>query len=122
MVFNTKGNDYRLVVAINFRRQIVVIKWIGTHGDYDKIEDGEIWTSSPIRGEDYHETALRRVEELWKASQGSTENDELDILSTSIEASATIPATFVAVSYSLRYLRNLALPQMAFVRRGRKTL
>ena len=38
VVFNIKGNDYRLVVAINYRHQIVFIKWIGTHEDYDKID------------------------------------------------------------------------------------
>lgn len=38
VVFNIKGNDYRLVVAINYRRQIVFIKWLGRHADYDKID------------------------------------------------------------------------------------
>jgi mRNA interferase HigB len=38
VVFNIKGNDYRLVVAFNYRHQIVFIKWIGTHKDYDKID------------------------------------------------------------------------------------
>jgi mRNA interferase HigB len=38
VVFNIKGNDYRLVVAINYRHQIVFIKWIGTREDYDKID------------------------------------------------------------------------------------
>jgi mRNA interferase HigB len=38
VVFNIKGNDYRLVVAVNFRKQIVFIKWIGTHADYDRID------------------------------------------------------------------------------------
>lgn len=38
VVFNIKGTDYRLVVAINYRHQIVFIKWIGTHGEYDKID------------------------------------------------------------------------------------
>jgi mRNA interferase HigB len=38
VVFNIKGNDYRLVAGINYRRQIVFIKWIGTHRDYDKID------------------------------------------------------------------------------------
>ena len=37
VVFNIKGNDYRLVVSINYARQIVFIKWIGTHADYDNI-------------------------------------------------------------------------------------
>jgi len=38
VVFNIKVNDYRLVVAINYGRRIVFIKWIGTHADYDKID------------------------------------------------------------------------------------
>jgi mRNA interferase HigB len=38
VVFNIKGNNYRLVAAINYRHQIVFIKWIGTHADYDKID------------------------------------------------------------------------------------
>src|SRR5712692_10869199 len=38
IVFNIKGNDYRLVVAIDYGRQIVFIKWIGTHRNYDKID------------------------------------------------------------------------------------
>lgn len=38
VVFNIKGNDYRLVVAIHYRHQIVFIKWIGSHADYDKID------------------------------------------------------------------------------------
>lgn len=37
VVFNLKGNDYRLVTAIDFHRRIVFIKWIGPHRDYDKI-------------------------------------------------------------------------------------
>jgi mRNA interferase HigB len=38
VVFNIKGNDYRLVVAVDFDRSIVWIKWIGTHKEYDKID------------------------------------------------------------------------------------
>jgi mRNA interferase HigB len=38
VVFNIKGNDYRLVVAVNYQHQIVFIKWIGTHADYDHID------------------------------------------------------------------------------------
>lgn len=38
VVFNIKGNDYRLVTAIDYRRGIVFIKWIGAHKDYDKID------------------------------------------------------------------------------------
>ncbi len=38
VVFNIKGNDYRLVTAIDYRRQIVFIKWLGPHRDYDRID------------------------------------------------------------------------------------
>ncbi|MGO9275508.1 MAG: type II toxin-antitoxin system HigB family toxin [Terriglobia bacterium] len=38
VVFNIKGNDYRLITAIDYRRRIVFIKWLGTHAAYDKID------------------------------------------------------------------------------------
>lgn len=42
IVFNIKGNSYRLVVAVDFEKGIVWIKWIGTHGDYDRIDVTEV--------------------------------------------------------------------------------
>jgi mRNA interferase HigB len=42
IVFNIKGNDYRLVVAVDFEKGIVWIKWIGTHRDYDRIDVKEV--------------------------------------------------------------------------------
>jgi mRNA interferase HigB len=38
VVFNIKGNDYRLVVAIDYQYQIVLIVWIGTHKEYDRVD------------------------------------------------------------------------------------
>jgi mRNA interferase HigB len=38
VVFNIKGNDYRLVCAVDFEKQIIWIKWLGTHRDYDHID------------------------------------------------------------------------------------
>jgi mRNA interferase HigB len=38
VVFNIKGNDYRMVTAIDYERQIVFIKWLGPHRDYDRID------------------------------------------------------------------------------------
>ena len=36
VVFNIKGNDYRLVVAMHYNRQIAYIRFIGTHRHYDQ--------------------------------------------------------------------------------------
>ena len=47
IVFNIKGNDYRLVVAVDFEKGIVWIKWLGTHRDYDKIDVREVTHERP---------------------------------------------------------------------------
>jgi mRNA interferase HigB len=38
VVFNIKGNDYRLVVSVAYHFQAVYIKFIGTHKEYDAID------------------------------------------------------------------------------------
>jgi len=38
-VFNIKGNEYRLVAIISFNARKVYIRFIGTHSEYDKIQD-----------------------------------------------------------------------------------
>ena len=38
-VFNIKGNDYRLVVVVKFTISQVLIRFVGTHQEYDKIKD-----------------------------------------------------------------------------------
>ena len=38
VVFNVKCNDYRLVVALAYKLQIVYIKFVGTHAQYDKVD------------------------------------------------------------------------------------
>ena len=37
VVFNIKGNHYRLIVRINYDYQMIWIRFIGTHAEYDKI-------------------------------------------------------------------------------------
>jgi mRNA interferase HigB len=36
--FEVAGGNYRLVVAFDFRRQVAFVKFIGTHGEYDRID------------------------------------------------------------------------------------
>ncbi len=38
VVFNIKGNDYRLVVQIQYAAKIAWIKFIGTHKEYDQVD------------------------------------------------------------------------------------
>lgn len=38
VVFNIKGNDYRLVTAVAYKVGVVYIKFIGTHAEYDAID------------------------------------------------------------------------------------
>jgi mRNA interferase HigB len=42
IVFNIKGNAYRLVVSVDFEKAIVWIKWIGSHKEYDAIDVSEV--------------------------------------------------------------------------------
>lgn len=41
-VFNIKGNNYRLVVAIKFMPELVYIRFVGTHAEYSKIDVSKI--------------------------------------------------------------------------------
>jgi mRNA interferase HigB len=38
VIFNIKGNDYRLIVSVNFKQLAAYIIWFGTHKEYDKID------------------------------------------------------------------------------------
>ena len=38
-VFNLKGNDYRMTVLVVFVGKTMIIRWVGTHAEYDKLSD-----------------------------------------------------------------------------------
>lgn len=38
VVFNIKGNDYRLVVAVRYTSATIFIRFVGTHAEYDRID------------------------------------------------------------------------------------
>lgn len=41
-VFNINGNDFRLIVVVQFRHQYVFIRFVGTHAEYDKLKDASL--------------------------------------------------------------------------------
>lgn len=42
LVFNIKGNHYRLVIEVNYQHRKVYIRFIGTHAQYDRINAEEV--------------------------------------------------------------------------------
>lgn len=36
VIFNIKGNSFRLVVKVRYQFELVLVEWIGTHAEYDK--------------------------------------------------------------------------------------
>lgn len=42
VVFNIKGNDYRLVAKINYAYRVVYVRFVGTHAEYDAVDAEEV--------------------------------------------------------------------------------
>lgn len=42
LIFNIGGNKYRLIVAVDYGRHGLLVKWIGTHAEYDKLKVNEL--------------------------------------------------------------------------------
>ena len=42
VVFNIKRNTYRLVAEINYKHEVVYVRFAGTHAEYDKVNAKEV--------------------------------------------------------------------------------
>lgn len=42
VIFNVKGNDFRIICAMDYKRQAMFIKFIGTHKEYDRVQAAEV--------------------------------------------------------------------------------
>ena len=49
VIFNIKGNAFRLIVSINFIQQACYVIWFGTHSEYDKVNAGTIAFDTDIQ-------------------------------------------------------------------------
>ena len=61
MVFNIKGNDYRLITKIDYAYQKVFIKYVLTHPEYDKGK----WKDVCGRAICYRSSALAVMSPMW---------------------------------------------------------
>jgi HTH-type transcriptional regulator/antitoxin HigA len=90
IVFNVKGNAYRLIVAVDFEKEICWINWIGDSSRLRRRRRQKKWTMKtelkPIRSKADYERSLAEVERLWGAKSGTLEGDRLDILATLTDA------------------------------------
>jgi mRNA interferase HigB len=48
VIFNIKGNDYRLIASVNFRQTAAYVIWFGTHKEYDKINTATVAFNTAI--------------------------------------------------------------------------
>ena len=39
IVFNIKGNHYRIIAIVRFKFKLILIRWVGNHKDYDKLKN-----------------------------------------------------------------------------------
>ena len=107
-----RGNQYRLVVAVNYTSVILYIRFIGTHSDYDKIdvaiiEEDIAMDIRPIHTAADYEAALAEIDRLFDAAPRTPEGDRLEVLATLVEAyeeqhySLPAPDPIAALTYHM---------------------
>lgn len=90
VVFNLCGNKYRIVVLMDYLRHGMLIRFVGTHRQYDEIDDienilGCNMRLKPIKSDRELERALARIDELWGSKPDTPKGDELDVLMLLVE-------------------------------------
>ena len=71
VVFNIKGNDYRLVAVLRYRAGVLAIRFFGTHGEYDRIFGDRVMDTTLILIDSDAELARARalVDRLWESDE-----------------------------------------------------
>jgi HTH-type transcriptional regulator/antitoxin HigA len=87
VVFNVKGNTYRLVVAVKYEFQVVYIRLLAPMRSTTKSEQTRSdMTIKPIKTERDYQRTLKEIDKLWEAKPNTAEGDRLDVLVTLVEA------------------------------------
>ena len=95
VVFNIKGNKFRLIVAVAYKIGVVYIKFIGTHKEYDAVDAETVemlervtMNIKPIRTAKDHKAALAEISKLMETDPdiGTPKGDRLDVLVTLVQA------------------------------------
>src|ERR1700731_3913325 len=70
VIFDLGGNKYRLVVHVSFTFGRVLVKFIGTHAEYDRIDPETIIMAKkmirPLRSEADYDAALKQIERYFE--------------------------------------------------------
>lgn len=89
VIFDIGGNKYRLIVHFAYSYNRALIKFVGTHKEYDKINpEAPVMDIRPIRTQEDLDWALAEIEPYFDAppAHGTPEADRFDVLADLIEA------------------------------------
>jgi HTH-type transcriptional regulator / antitoxin HigA len=86
VVFNIKGNTYRLVVAVKYELQVVYVSLVPTQSTTKSKQKRSDMTIKPIKTERDYQKVLKEIEKLWDAKPNTVKGDRLDVLVTLVEA------------------------------------
>ena len=89
LIFDIGGNKYRVIVHVAYGFKRVLIKFVGTHAEYNRIRSGDrTMISRPIRTDAEYKEALAEIEQYFahEPAEDTPEADQFDLLTLLIEA------------------------------------